>query len=219
MIKAFIFDMDGVIVDNHHYHVIAWKQFCQEIDVDFDENEFRKKYFGKNNHDILTGLMNKQLTPIMVSELGERKEALYRQVYQDHIKMVDGLEELLKKIAQKGKLSAVATSAPISNLDFVIDRLKLRKYYHCLSNGDQVKRAKPDPEIYIKTAKKLGVEPHECVVFEDSVSGIMAAKNAGMTVIALLTTHLRDELPEAELFINNFYDKRIENYLTNNSLH
>lgn len=216
MIKAFIFDMDGVIVNNHQYHVIAWKQFCQQIDVDFNENEFRKKYFGKNNHDILTGLLNKQLTTSMVSELGERKEALYRQVYKDHIKMVEGLEELLKTIVRKGKLSAVATSAPISNLDFVIDKLNLRKYFRCLSNGDDVKRAKPDPEIYTRTAEKLGVMPHECIVFEDSVSGIMAAKNAGMTVIALLTTHLQDELPEAALYINNFYDERIENYLVNN---
>jgi beta-phosphoglucomutase family hydrolase len=218
MAKAFIFDMDGVIVDNHHFHVTAWKRFCDETGIEFNEQEFRKKYFGKNNHDILTGLMQKQIPTREVNILGERKEAIYREVYSEHMQMVEGLEDLLINLLKKEKLLAVATSAPVSNLNFVLDGLQIRKYFHSLCNEEDVKRAKPDPEIYLKTAEKLRVKPNECIVFEDSVSGIMAAKNAGMKVVALITTHTQEELPEPELFIKNFSDTKLANYLNNNKL-
>lgn len=213
MIKSFIFDMDGVIVDNHSYHLHAWKLFCDEINVSFNEAEFRHKYFGKNNFDILSGLFSREVTQHEADELGERKELVYRQVYQNHIKPVEGLVEILSELKKSGKFLAVASSAPVSNLNFVVDNLQIRSYFSCLLDGSSVSKAKPDPEIYIKTAKQLNVLPHECVVFEDSISGINAAQKAGMRVIALLTTHIRSELPEVELYIKDFTDSKLISFL------
>ncbi|HRX67919.1 MAG TPA: HAD family phosphatase, partial [Tenuifilaceae bacterium] len=111
---------------------------------------------------------------------------------------------------------AVATSAPVSNLDFIIDKLSIRNYFDCLTNGNEVAKAKPHPEVYLITARKLNLQPDECVVFEDSVSGIESAKNAGMKVIGLLTTHSQDELPETEFFIPNFADIKLESFFEQN---
>jgi HAD superfamily hydrolase (TIGR01509 family) len=160
--------------------------------------------------------MNRSVSDEEANFLGEQKEAVYRVVYSKHIEMVEGLEGFLQKIIARQKLTAVATSAPLSNLDFILDNLNLRSYFHCLTNSSDVARAKPDPEIYLKTAEKLNVHPSDCVVFEDSVSGIMSAKNAGMKVIALLTTHSRDELPETKLYIKNFNDPVLADFLNQN---
>ncbi|HOP03902.1 MAG TPA: HAD family phosphatase [Tenuifilaceae bacterium] len=216
MIKAVIFDMDGVLVDNHNFHVEAWKKFCREISVEIDIAEFRRKYFGKGNRDILSGLLNREVTDEEVHLLGERKEEVYREVYSEFVEPVYGLVDFLEFAKSAGIKLAVATSAPVSNLDFIIDKLSIRNYFDCLTNGNEVAKAKPHPEVYLITARKLNLQPDECVVFEDSVSGIESAKNAGMKVIGLLTTHSQDELPETEFFIPNFADIKLESFFEQN---
>ncbi|MFP4556914.1 MAG: HAD family hydrolase [Bacteroidales bacterium] len=216
MQKAVIFDMDGVIVNNHHYHVKAWREFCAKKNIPFNEQEFRKRYFGKNNHDILSGLLNKDVSDNDVISLGEAKEALYREIYQPHIKPVEGLEELLKALKDAGMSLAVATSARKPNLDFVVKSLKIEHYFDVMVDASMVKKSKPDPEIFLKSAFQMDVEPHDCIVFEDSVSGINAAKAAGMRVVALLTTHNREELPDAPLFVKDFTDRNLSNFLNIN---
>jgi len=203
-IKAAIFDMDGVIVDNHHYHVKAWEVFCNKHNIQFTESDFRAKYFGKNNGDILSGLMGFQLSTELVELLGEEKELLYRKIYKDHIKPVEGLVEFLNLLKQKGIKTAVATSAPLSNLDFVLDNLEVRHLFDKVVDASMVTKGKPDPEIYIKAAKLLEISPEHCIVFEDSISGIKSGQNAGMKVIALITTHKKEELPQTEIQINDF---------------
>ncbi len=213
MQKAAIFDMDGVIVNNHHYHVKAWREFCAIKNIPFNEQEFRAKYFGKNNHDILTGLLNKEISEEEVIQLGEAKEELYRKIYQPYIKPVEGLKKLMKSLKNAKSVIALATSARKPNLDFVMNSLQIEHYFDALVDASMVKRSKPDPEIFLKAACLLGVKPQDCVVFEDSVSGINAAKTAGMKVVALLTTHNRSELPDASLFVKDFTDERLPNFL------
>ncbi len=216
MIKAVIFDMDGVLVDNHNFHVEAWGKFCREISVEIDIAEFRRKYFGKGNRDILSGLLNREVTDEEVHLLGERKEAVYREVYNGFVEPVYGLVNFLKFAKSAGMKLAVATSAPVSNLDFIIDKLSIRNYFDCLTNGNEVAKAKPHPEVYLKTAQKLNLHPAECIVFEDSVSGIESAKNAGMKVIGLLTTHSQNELPDAEFFIHDFSSIKLKTFISSN---
>jgi len=207
--KAAIFDMDGVLVDNHHYHLIAWREFCELKGIPFNDDEFRVKYFGKNNYDILSGLIEKEITQAEVDLLGEEKEALYRTIYKPHIKPVKGLKNFLIALKAKGLKLAVATSANKPNLDFVVKELKLKSHFNLLVDASYVAKSKPHPDIYLKTAELLGAAPNKCIVFEDSVSGINAATAAGMDVVALLTTHQRHELPPAQLFINDFTDDAI----------
>jgi beta-phosphoglucomutase family hydrolase len=213
MIKTAIFDMDGVIVDNHIFHLKAWKKFCEVNNIKFSAQEFREKFFGKNNHDILKGLLNRNISYQEVFKLGEAKEAIYREIYQPFIKPVTGLVEFIKILKINGFRLAIATSAHKPNLDFVLNMLRISQYFDVLVDASKVTHSKPSPEIFLKAANLLGVESAACIVFEDSVSGINAAKAAGMLVVALLTTHKREELPNTDFFISDFTDPLLKKFL------
>lgn len=202
--KAAIFDMDGVIVDNHIYHVKAWAVFCQKHSIPFDENSFRAKFFGKNNQDIFSELINRRLSNEQIEMLGEEKELIYRNIYKDFIAPVNGLIPFLENLKAARIKTAIATSAPTSNLDFVLDHLKIRYLFNVIVDASMVTKGKPNPEIYTTAAKMINVDPKDCLVFEDSISGIQSAHNAGMQVIALVTTHKPEELPETYLQVNDF---------------
>lgn len=192
-IKGVIFDMDGVIVDNYKYHLEAWAEFCRDHQVPFHKNSFTHQFFGKNNRDILNSLFGKILSDSDVRVLGEEKESIYRKLYSPHIKPLNGLISLLDFLKKQGIGIAVASSAPQSNIDFTIQNTGIGKYVDVMVNGDMVQRGKPYPDIFIKAAEMLMLSPSKCIVFEDSFSGIQAATNAGMQVIALATTHKREE--------------------------
>jgi beta-phosphoglucomutase family hydrolase len=192
--KAFIFDMDGVIVNNHSYHLMAWKIFCDKYSFPFNINTFSQQYFGKSNFEILSELSDKKVTEMEALTLGEEKEIIYRELYAKEIMAHTGLLDLLKVLKSNDKLTAVASSAPISNINFVLDKLKIREYFNTLVDASMVKFSKPNPEIYLKASSALNIEPKECLVFEDSHSGIKAAQDAGMNVVVLATTHSKNEL-------------------------
>ncbi|MGE0078046.1 MAG: HAD family hydrolase [Bacteroidales bacterium] len=202
--KAVIFDMDGVIVDNQYYHLDAWEVFCKKYNYPFDISSFRQKYFGKSNHEILNSLSSKNLTIDEALELGEEKEIIYRDIYRNDIKPIPGLISLLENLKQLGKPIAIASSAPISNIDFVVDSLNIRKYFDVIVDVSMVEFSKPNPDIYLKAAHLLNTNPLDCLVFEDSHSGIKAAQSAGMSVIALATTHKKEELNYNLTIVNDF---------------
>lgn len=204
MLRAAIFDMDGVIVDNHIYHVKAWETFCNRHGLPFTENDFRRRFFGKTNLDIFRGLIGNDISIPDSERMGEEKEAIYREIYREHIKPVEGLADLLKGFKEHGILTAVATSAPTSNLDFVVDTLALRDLFTAFVDASMITHGKPHPEIYLKAASLLNADPVNCIVFEDSVSGIKSGHAAGMRVVALATTHSPNELPETALLVKNF---------------
>lgn len=206
--------MDGVIVDNHTYHVKAWEVFCQRHRINFDEISFRAKYFGKNNFDILNGLMNVPPTISQIELLGEEKEAIYRELYQKEISPLNGLVNFLIKLKESGIKRAIATSAPTSNLDFTLDNLNIRYLFDAIVDASGISKGKPDPEIYLKAASLLNINPNECVVFEDSVSGILSGQRAGMHVIALTTTHSKDELPKTKILLKDFTEINLEIFQT-----
>ncbi|MDX9848497.1 MAG: HAD family phosphatase [Tenuifilaceae bacterium] len=209
MYKAVIFDMDGVIVDNHHYHVAAFSEFCKLKGIPFSEGEFRVKYFGKSNHEIFSGLLHREISKEESALLGDEKEAIYRQIYKEHITPVSGLIDFLRLLKGNSINIAVGTSAGSQNLDFVLSNLNIRHFFDAQVDSSYVERGKPNPDIFLKAAERLGVKPSECLVFEDSVSGIQAAHAAGMDVVALLTTHKRDELPLVSLYVEDFTDPGI----------
>lgn len=202
--------MDGVIVDNHNYHVKAWEVFCNRHKIQFTEKTFRAKYFGKNNFDILNGLMSIPPTQNQIETLGEEKETIYRNLYQKDIVALKGLIPFLFQLKELGIKTAVATSAPTSNLDFTLDSLKIRHLFDVIVDASGVIKGKPDPEIYIKASNLLQISPSNCVVFEDSISGILSGQSAGMRVVALVTTHKADELPKTFLKVNDFTETSIE---------
>lgn len=209
-ICAVIFDLDGVIVDNMKYHKLAWKKFLEKYAASIDINTF-SRHFGKRNEVLLKMVFNRRLSPEEVKKYGEEKESLYRELYAEDIETIPGLLEFLKLLKKKKIKTAVASAAPPVNVDFVLNKTGIREFFNVVLNAEDVKKGKPDPEIYLKTAHNLACSPRSCLVFEDSIPGLQAAKNAGMKVIALTTTYPPAELRDADLIINDFTEVDLDN--------
>ena len=199
-----VFDMDGVIVDNRKYHVLAWKAFARNHGVSFDLEHFKSNLFGRVNREIFMGLYGHALPESEVVAWAEEKEALYRSLYKGRVGPARGLVTLLEDLNAHGFAAAVATAAPRVNLDFVLDEAGLRPYFRTLVDISQVERGKPAPDLYLKAAEHLGVSPSRCVAFEDSYPGLESALAAGMKVVGVATTHSRRELGRARLVVRDF---------------
>lgn len=191
--NALIFDMDGVIVDSNPFHKKAWQQFCADHSCKLSDEDMERYIYGKTNADALKHVFG-ELTPAEEDEYTRQKEGLYRSLSKPYLAIVSGLSEFLAQARANNIPMAVGTSAPPENVDFVLDGLTIRHYFQVIVDATMVKHGKPDPEVYLTTAKKLGVSPSDCIVFEDSLSGIKAGKSAGMKVIGITTTHTKAEL-------------------------
>ena len=208
--------MDGVLVNNLEIHRQAFAEFFRRYGVErtFDE---LSRVFGKGNDDIMGELMPADVVErVGIRQLGYEKEAIYREIYAPIITPQPGLLEFLAESEREGLRSAVGSSGYKANVDFVLDKCDIRRYFEATVAGDEVTRCKPDPEIYLTAAAKLGLAPEECVVFEDAEAGIEAAKHAGMKVVALATTFDREFLAEtdADMIIGDFRDITVEQLRT-----
>lgn len=210
--KAIIFDMDGVIVDTNPHHRIAWREYYQRYGKTLSDADFVTYVSGKHNNDILSHLFaGKTLTADESKQLAHEKEALFRELYSKDITPVVGLIPFLQSLKEANILTAVATSAPVENLDFVMDALGLRPYFDALLNESMVSHPKPDPEIYQKAMAMLGVDPSDCIIFEDSMTGIQAAKASGASVVGMATTQSSDELyPFVDDVVSDFSQMTFE---------
>ncbi|MEJ1236534.1 HAD family phosphatase [Chryseolinea sp. T2] len=202
MAYGFIFDMDGVLIDSNPTHTIALRQFCREHGFELTEQQLREKIYGRTNRDWLLNLFG-NLPDETVKRYAYEKEALFRKIYTD-IKPLEGLLAFLKKMDTLGIPRAIATSAPRANVDFTIEHTGIGPYFKTILDDSFVTIGKPNPEIYLKSAEALGLDPRNCVVFEDSLSGVKAGKAAGCKVVGLTTTHTNEELSETDFNIDNF---------------
>lgn len=211
MIRGVLFDMDGVLVDNTRFHVEAFGIFCHRYGIE-DWEEKLSTAVGMGNDDIMRLLLPERIIrTVGIPALASEKEAIYRAIYAPSIRPVVGLHELLGRLAAAGVRCAVGSSGPRENVDFVLDKCAIRPYFAAIVDGDQVRRCKPDPEIYLKAASGLGLPPSECLVFEDARAGIESARRAGIGhVVALATTLTRKELTttEADRIIGDFTEIR-----------
>lgn len=201
---ALIFDMDGVIVENHEWHFRAWIEFCRQYGITLTQEEFYTKIFGGTNHDLLTRLFEGSLSNDDIERMGEEKEAIYREMYAPHIQPVPGVVEFIGLARDKGIKTALATSAPSSNVSFTLERTNLTGSFDVMVDSSHIKHGKPHPEIYLKAAALLNLEPRQCIVFEDSLSGITSALSAGCNVIGVATTLPAAELTMAHHIITDF---------------
>ncbi len=186
--NAFIFDMDGVIVDNSDFHVHAWTVYARQYGRELSVDDIKRR-LGFNNREYMRFVLDRDPTEAEVSRSTVEKEALYRELFQSHLVTPPGLQALLE-FAKREKIDCgIATSAPDENVRFVLDGLNLRPYFKQIVDAGHVTRCKPDPEIYILAAKRLGRSPEQCLVFEDAIAGIQAAQGAGMKVIGITTSY------------------------------
>lgn len=192
-IRAAIFDMDGTLVNNMHFHQQAWFAFLEEHGLRVTEEEYQDKNAG-----ILPEIIARffpEVTDIeTVYELGRKKEQKYQEIYRPHIQALPGLESFLSSLRRSGVRTGLATAADRGNIDFTLDALGIREYFDVIVGAEEVTKGKPDPEVFLVTAEKLDVEPADCAAFEDSNPGIRSALAAGMRVVGLATTHTNDEL-------------------------
>ena len=208
MLKGLLFDMDGVLVNNLDIHRQAFAEFFRRYGVERSFDDL-SRVFGKGNDDIMGELMPKNVVErVGIRELGYQKEAIYREIYAPIITPQPGLKEFLAEAERNGLKSAVGSSGYRVNVDFVLERCDIARHFSAIVAGDEVTRCKPDPEIYLTAAAKLGLRPEECVVFEDAEAGIESAKRAGVKVVALATTFSREflEKSDADYIINDFRD-------------
>lgn len=196
--------MDGVIVDSNPAHKIALKRFCKKYGKDLSEEELREKIYGRRNQDWLIKIFG-PLDESRMRSYADEKEELFREIYASDIRPLRGLPDFLKRLEEKDLPRAIATSAPRSNVDFTLERTGLGSFFDTILDDSFVDEGKPHPDIYLKTAKALHFDPANCVVFEDSLAGVISARAAGCKVVGLTTTHTREELRETDLVIDDFY--------------
>jgi beta-phosphoglucomutase family hydrolase len=204
--KAVLFDMDGVVVDNLPYHVDAWLLFCERHGIPLTREVFYRELNGMNSKDTFEWFYKREMTREEIEVLEEEKEILYRDFYRDHLKPANGLLVFLKLLRSQGIKTALATSAGPGNIDFIVDGLGIRDQFDAIIGGAEVKKGKPDPEIYLKAAAMVQVDPADCWVIEDSLQGITSGLNAGMQVVGITTSHTASELVHTHLIATDFVD-------------
>ncbi|MDG2991194.1 HAD-IA family hydrolase [Candidatus Synechococcus calcipolaris G9] len=198
-LSALIFDMDGVLCHTMPYHIQAWKTYVEqtpELNSEIDIAQLATMG-GKRNSELLPELLGRSVSAAEVERWGQGKEAVFRELIRDRLTPLPGLVEFLKQAQREGYKIGLGTSACKENMDAILDGQNLRQFFHTLVMETDVQRGKPDPQCYQLVAERLGVSPQECLVFEDAIAGVQAARNAGMACWGVLTTHSFLELKEA----------------------
>ena len=204
--------MDGVIVNNHNYHFQSWQLMCEKYGKPLSETSYMQNMNGRTLNEVVQFIFESEMPLEKVREIGEEKEAIYRDLYRPHLAPTAGLAEFLDACATARVPMIIGTSAPTANVDFTLDGLGIRSIFKGVLDERAVTKGKPNPEIYQKCAAAIGLPNEQCVVFEDALSGIKAGKAAGSKVIALATSHAREEL-EADLIIDDFTQVNLEQIL------
>ena len=186
--QAFVFDMDGTIVDNMAFHTRSWISFFERRGLALDADEFFRATAGRQGGEIMRAYLGEHLTDEEVGQLNHEKESVYRELYGPHRKAVAGFDALVAQARAHGVKLAVGTAAPPANVAFTLDGLDLRRHFDAIVGAADVARGKPHPDVFLKAAELCGVAPEHCIVFEDAPLGVEAARRAGMRCVVLTTT-------------------------------
>lgn len=199
---AVIFDMDGVIVDTTEGHYLSFVQMGKEVGYEMSRECF-KSIFGMHNNDIFPLLLNRKLEQKECDKFSNRKEELFRNIIRGNITALPGITTLIPSLKNAGFKIALGTSTALENVELVLTDLKLRRYFDGMATAEDVVRGKPDPQVFLMAAQRIGISPSQCVVIEDAVAGIQAALAAGMKAIGVTTNHSREALSKAHRVIDS----------------
>jgi len=213
MVKAVIFDMDGVIVDTEKYHEMAYRRVSDIAGSKINDKEV-VKLKGVTAVEIFQYLFKKHNIKKNPKKYALIKDNVYRS-FLKNIRPLPGVLNLLKRLKKKKIKIALASSGSRLNVQFILKKLKIKTYFDAVVNGEQVKKGKPNPEIFLKAAKELKVNPKECIVIEDAVNGVKAAKKANIYCAAITTTFPRSKLKDADIIIDKLSELDIENLILN----
>ncbi|MBC8061344.1 MAG: HAD family phosphatase [Clostridiaceae bacterium] len=209
MIKAVLFDMDGVLIDSELIRLVHVQGIIKSMDIVMSDEEYIK-FIGTSSHFMWSTIKHKYNLNHTLEELinKDRNEYfIYLSSPDTKITPIRGITELLKNLHENNIKMAVASSSPINVIEFIIESFKFNNYFNALVTGDYVNRSKPEPDIFLFAAEKLGVLPEECVVIEDSCNGVKAAKRAGMNCVGYRNLNSgNQDLSEADIIIDSFCD-------------
>ena len=200
--KAVIWDMDGVIADTARSHFLSWQFAFSKRNIPFTEEDF-KHHFGQRNDTIIRDVAGSAIPDQELQAIAQDKEEYFRTNLGRNLKPFPGVINLLATLKENQILSAVASSAPLENIRLILTTLNISEYFQAIVHGQEVEQGKPSPQIFLLAAKKLGTKPANCIVIEDSIAGVMAAKNAGMHCIAVTNTHPAYRLAQADLVVDS----------------
>lgn len=192
--KAFLFDLNGTMINDMEYHTMAWHSIMnEELGANLSYDRVKKEMYGKN-HEVLERVFGKNRFSLEeMDRLSLNKEKRYQQGYFPHLALIAGLDRFLERAKQAEILIAIGSAAIPYNIDFVVDGLNIRHYLNAIVSADDVKISKPDAETFVKAAQLLNVDPKDCIVFEDAPKGVESANRAGMKSVVLTTTHVMEE--------------------------
>jgi beta-phosphoglucomutase family hydrolase len=199
--KAVIWDMDGVIADTAPYHLQAWQEVFRRRGVRYTEDDF-KRNFGKRNDSIIRSVLGSRVPLAEMEAIAAEKEELFRRWAASRIRPLPGAIELMQALREHGFAQAMGSSAPLENIELVTRRLGIAGFFRVIVSGREVTEGKPSPQVFLRAAERLGARPEDCVVIEDAVAGVSAAKRAGMSCIAVTSTNSRDKLSGADLIVD-----------------
>ena len=206
--KAILWDMDGVLADTSALHYQTWEHVLSALGIPFDRQKFHYIY-GLKNYDLLPYLVGKPLDPQWIKLVADQKEQAFRDAIVDHLQPLPGVVDWLARFRSWGCRQAVASSAPPENITSLVDELSIRQYFDALVNPGDLP-GKPDPAVFLLAANKLDVSPHDCLVIEDSIPGLEAARRAAMHCIAVTTTNPPEALAQADIVVSTLAQLSVE---------
>ncbi|MCK4273474.1 MAG: HAD family phosphatase [Dehalococcoidales bacterium] len=200
-LEAVLWDLDGVIADTADYHYQAWQDVFGQRGVNFTREDFMR-HFGRRHDTIIRFALGDNVSREEFDIITREKQEKYRQIVADNIKPLPGAIDLIKSLNKKNIKTAIASSAPLENIEIIIRGLGIEDCFQAIAWGTEVPEGKPSPQIFLLAAKKLGVKPGNCVVIEDAIAGVSAAKEAGMKCIAVTNSHPGSSLRKANLIVS-----------------
>ncbi|HEX9509162.1 MAG TPA: HAD family phosphatase [Puia sp.] len=216
--NAFIFDLNGTMIDDMKFHLKAWFHTLNDgLKAGLSWEEVRSHMYGKNE-ELLDRVFGKgHFSKAQADAISLEKEKKYQEAFRPHLKLIDGLPTFLERAAKNDILMAIGSAAIPFNIDYILDNLSIRHYFKTIVSADDVVISKPHPETFLKAAARLGVPPASCLVFEDAPKGVEAALNAGMKCVVLTTLHTREEFhnyPNIVRYIADYTDPSLDELFT-----
>ena len=216
MLKAIIFDLDGTLVDSLPYHHESWRIFFKNNNLEeHDFSEVLKEYKGGGTLELMTSVFGDMYTKDELKKMTDDKEIIFRDIYKSKIYPIEGLKQFLDNLKENNILLSIGSNAIRENVLMTIEELSLTNYFSSIICGDEVSRGKPDPEMFVKTLSNLNVSRDECIIFEDSIEGVKAAKNADIKVIGVTSSQSSEKLKSVGAFktIDDYTKISLDNIL------
>ncbi|MFC1899421.1 HAD family hydrolase [Chloroflexota bacterium] len=210
--KAVIWDMDGVIADTAPYHLQGWRIVFGKRGTEYTEEDYWRNT-GKRSDSIVRNILGDDMPDEDVAAIVKEKDETFQELIARNIRSFPGVLELMAALRENNFKMAIASSAPMQNIQLIVQGLKIENLFDAIISGWEVTRGKPNPQTFLLAAEKLGIGTKNCVVIEDAISGVTASKRAGIRCIAVTNTTSREELREADIITDTLEKITVTNII------